>query len=195
MEFASEMIVKAVLINQRIVEVPTVLWLDGRSRSSHLSTWSDGWRHLRFLLLCSPDWLFMIPGCSLFGLGFLLMLALASGPIQIGRVHFDLHYVILGSLMVLLGAQVISLGFYAKMYSMVSHLIESDLLIGWFTKYFNLERGIILGGLIGGIGRLVLFHLSVPGSVGTYAISLIETVGFVVGTFIFVRSRMQERAG
>jgi glycosyltransferase involved in cell wall biosynthesis len=148
MEFASEMIVKAVLFNQRVAEVPTVYWPDRRSRSSHLRTFRDGWRHLRFLLLYSPDWLFMIPGVSLFSLGFLLLLALASGPIQIGKLHFDLHYVVLGSLMVLLGAQVISMGIYAKMYSLVSHLIESDLIIGWFLKYFNLERGIILGGLV-----------------------------------------------
>jgi glycosyltransferase involved in cell wall biosynthesis len=155
MEFASEMVVKAALLNQRITEVPTVYWPDGRSHPSHLRTWRDGWRHLRFLLLYSPDWLFMIPGGSLFSLGFLLLLALVSGPIQIGKVHFDLHYVVLGSLMVLLGAQVISLGVYAKMYSLVSHLIETDKLIGWFTKYFNLERGIFLGGSIFLVGIFI----------------------------------------
>ena len=155
MEFASEMVVKAKLNNLRITEVPTVYYPDGRSRSSHLRTWQDGWRHLRFLLLYSPDWLFMVPGGSLFGIGFLLLLALSPGPIQIGKVYLDLHYVVLGSLLVLLGAQVISLGVYAKMYSLVSHLIESDLLIGWFTKYFNLERGIILGGSIFLVGLFI----------------------------------------
>jgi glycosyltransferase involved in cell wall biosynthesis len=148
MEFASEMIVKATLFNQHITEVPTVLWPDKRSRPSHLRTWRDGWRHLRFLILYSPDWLFMFPGGILFILGFLLLLALAHGPIQIGRLYFDLHYVVLGSLLALLGTQVISIGIYAKVYSLTSHLRESDALIGWFLKYFDLERGIILGGLV-----------------------------------------------
>ena len=156
MEFASEMIVKAILFKQCITEVPTVLWPDKRSRPPHLRTWRDGWRHLRFLLLYSPDWLFMLPGGSLFGLGFLLLLVLVSGPIQIGKLHFDLHYVVLGSLMALLGAQVISLGIYAKVYSLISHLKESDGLIGWFLKHFDLERGIILGGLVFLVGLFIM---------------------------------------
>jgi glycosyltransferase involved in cell wall biosynthesis len=155
MEFASEMIVKATLFKQRITEVPTVLWPDQRSRPPHLRTWRDGWRHLRFLMLYSPDWLFMFPGGTLFGLGFLLLLALAPGPIQIGKLYFDLHYVVLGSLMSLLGVQVLSLGIYAKVYSLTSQLRESDGLIGWLLKYFNLERGIILGGLVFLIGLLI----------------------------------------
>jgi glycosyltransferase involved in cell wall biosynthesis len=155
MEFASEMIVKAVLFKLSIAEVPTVLWPDKRSHPSHLRTWRDGWRHLRFLLLYSPDWLFMFPGCTLLGLGILLLLLLVSGPIQIGKLYFDLHYLVLGSLMAILGAQVISLGIYAKVYSLTSHLNERDALIGWLLKYFDLERGIILGGLVFLVGLFI----------------------------------------
>jgi glycosyltransferase involved in cell wall biosynthesis len=155
MEFASEMIVKAMQFNHRIAEVPTVYSPDGRGHPSHLHTWRDGWRHLRFLLLFSPDWLFIIPGVSLLILGFLLILALVSGPIQIGALHFDLHYVILGSLMVLLGAQVISIGVYAKTFSITNHFIKSDVFIRWFLKHFTLERGIIIGGLIFLVGLVI----------------------------------------
>src|ERR1700691_1787466 len=89
MEFASEMIVKAALGPQKITEVPTNLAKDGRSRPPHLRTWRDGWRHLRFLLLFSPRWLFFIPGLVLLLLGLIIGVATATGPVTIGGVTFD----------------------------------------------------------------------------------------------------------
>src|ERR1700733_5190049 len=89
MEFASEMIVKAALAKQQIAEVPTTLAKDGRSRPPHLNTWRDGWRHLRFLLLFSPTWLFLLPGLVLLVLGLGFGAAVALGPLKIGGVSFD----------------------------------------------------------------------------------------------------------
>jgi glycosyltransferase involved in cell wall biosynthesis len=148
MEFASEMVIKATLQEQRIAEVPTTLSPDGRSRSPHLRTWRDGWRHLRFMLLFSPDWLFLVPGLTLMGLGFLLLLALVSGPVDIGSLHFDIHFMVLGSLLLLLGFQVISLGLYAKAYSLLGGFLVGDPLIEKFLKWFDLEKGIALGAIV-----------------------------------------------
>ncbi len=91
MEFASEMVIKASLLGMRIAEVPTTLAPDGRRRPPHLRPWSDGWRHLRFMLLFSPGWLFFVPGTILFGVSLVSYLALLLGPVRIGSVTFDLH--------------------------------------------------------------------------------------------------------
>ncbi len=91
MEFASEMIVKAALNSLTLTEVPTILYRDKRSRRSHLNTWKDGWRHLRFLLLYSPRWLFLIPGIILMSLGIICTAILTTGPIEIGQKKLDVH--------------------------------------------------------------------------------------------------------
>ncbi len=95
MELASEMIVKATLLKLRITEVPTTLSLDGRSRAPHLRPWRDGWRHLRFMLLCSPRWLFLYPGLLLVMAGLLSGAWLLPGPRMIGNVTLDIHTPIL----------------------------------------------------------------------------------------------------
>src|SRR4029079_10014419 len=105
MEFASEMVVKATIGRLAITEVPTTLSPDGRGRSPHLRSWRDGWRHLRFLLLFSPRWLFFYPGCLLFVLGLLGMACLLPGPRHIGPVAFDVHTLFYASLAVMVGFQ------------------------------------------------------------------------------------------
>src|SRR2546428_2813355 len=105
MEFASEMVVKASLHGQKISEVPTTLKPDGRDRPPHLRSFRDGWRHLRFLLLMCPLWLYLIPASLLMGVGFLLMAWLTPGPREFGGVVFDVHTMLLGTLGVLLGYQ------------------------------------------------------------------------------------------
>ncbi|MEN2739380.1 glycosyltransferase family 2 protein [Microbacterium sp. X-17] len=89
MEFASEMVVKASLEGRRVSEVPTTLKKDGRSRPPHLRSWRDGWRHLRFLLIFSPRWLFLVPGTAAFAIGMLGTLYLSFGPLVVGDVGFD----------------------------------------------------------------------------------------------------------
>lgn len=98
MEFASEMIVKSSLLGLRIAEVPTTLTRDGRNRPPHLRTWRDGWRHLRFLLLYSPRWLFLYPGILLMGAGLVAGAWLLPGPRWVGSVTFDFHSLLYASL-------------------------------------------------------------------------------------------------
>lgn len=178
MEFASEMVVKASLYGQRIAEVPTTLSPDGRSRAPHLRSWRDGWRHLRFLLLYSPRWLFLLPGAAMFGLGMLLMLVLVWGPVWVGSLYFGLHYMVLGSLLALMGFQTIALGVYASVYSVTERFARQSTTVTLINRYFNLERGIGLGSLIFlaglGINGYVLYIWLTAGFGGHLHIS--ETV-------------------
>lgn len=161
MEFASEMVINAAKAGLRIAEVPITYYSRPDAAGSKLRSFRDGWRHLRFMLLYSPTWLFLIPGFALLSVGFLLMLILTLfGPIRIGTnrfLYFDLHYIVLGSLMSLLGFQVVNLGIYAKVYSLTEHFEKHDPLVEWILKHFNLERGTILGAIIFLIGLLTNF--------------------------------------
>jgi hypothetical protein len=105
MEFASEMVVKATLRDLKITEVPTRLFRDGRSRPPHLRSWRDGWRHLRFLLLYSPRWLFFYPGATLMLLGLILGAWLIPSPRHIGGVTFDVHTLMYAAAAVVIGFQ------------------------------------------------------------------------------------------
>jgi glycosyltransferase involved in cell wall biosynthesis len=120
MEFASEMIVRSALAGLDIREVPTTLSPDGRSRPPHLRTWRDGWRHLRFLLLFSPRWLFLYPGILIMGFGLILVFALLPGPMQLrpGLV-LDIHSIIVGCLALIIGAQCLSFAIIARHYAAV----------------------------------------------------------------------------
>jgi len=116
MEFAGEMVVKATLYKLRVTEVPTALSPDGRSRPPHLRSWRDGWRHLRFLLLYSPRWLFFYPGILLMVLGLGSMAWLVPGPRHIGGVTLDVHSMLYSAMAVALGVQAVSLALFAKIY-------------------------------------------------------------------------------
>jgi hypothetical protein len=148
MEFASEMVVKASLHGQKITEVPTVLSPDGRDRPPHLRSFRDGWRHLRFLLLMCPLWLYLIPSALLLGAGLGLMLWLAPGPRQVGHVVLDVHTMLLGCLWVLLGYQTLWLGAYAKIHGWTSGLFPPDGLSRWLSSRLSLERGILSGAAL-----------------------------------------------
>src|SRR5262249_46757328 len=103
MEFASELVVKAALAGWRLPEVPTVPHPDGRGRPPHLRSWRDGWRHLRFLLLFSPRWLFLYPGLALLSLGTAMTAVLYFGGLRIGRLGLDVHSMLYASAGALLG--------------------------------------------------------------------------------------------
>src|SRR6202011_5117059 len=107
MEFASEMVIKASLKGMRIAEVPVALKPDGRSRPPHLRTWRDGWRHLRFMLLFSPRWLFLYPGLALLTGGFVLSALLVAGPLRVGGVRLDIHTLLVAGFLSLLGYQLV----------------------------------------------------------------------------------------
>lgn len=146
MEFASEMVVKATLHGLRITEVPTVLSPDGRSRQPHLRSWRDGWRHLRFLLIYSPSWLFLYPGLGVLLLGCLGLAALLTGPVVINGTTFDVHTMLISSLMILLGVQLVSFAVLAREYAVAHRLLP--LRPPSWIEALSLETWLITGGLL-----------------------------------------------
>jgi hypothetical protein len=152
MEFASEMVVKATLQGLRIAEVPTTLSPDGRSRPPHLKSWRDGWRHLRFMLIYSPRWLFYYPGLILMALGFSIMAALMSGPKTINGVTFDIHTMLYASVSIILGLQTVAFALFSKVFAVSTRLLPEDGRIASILSVISLERGLIMGGLLCIIG-------------------------------------------
>ncbi len=149
MEFASEMVIKASLAGMRIVEIPVTLRRDGRaSHGPHLRPLRDGWRHLRFMLLHSPTWLFLIPGALLMLMGILPLIALGWGPVSIAGLTFDYHYMLVGSLLSILGFQVAMTGLFAKAYCHGAGLYAADPMLEALRRHFNLERGIAVGAAL-----------------------------------------------
>jgi len=157
MEFASEMVVKATLNKLNIVEVPTTLSPDGRSRAPHLRTWRDGWRHLRFLLLYSPRWLFLYPGMVLFLVGLVLGGVLLTGPIQIGEHALDVSALVYAMAAVLIGFQAILFAAFSRAFVANEGLMPPSPGMQKAFKVLNLERGLIIGLLllIVGIGLAI----------------------------------------
>jgi len=145
MEFASEMIVKASLKNLKIAEVPTILSPDGRSRPPHLNTWRDGWRHLRFLVLYSPNWLFLIPGLLLMIFGVITSAFLLYGPVKLGAVNFDVHTLLFTSAFVLIGFQFILFYGLTKVFTVENELLPKSKKYDSLFKFINLEKGLIVG--------------------------------------------------
>ena len=145
MEFASEMIVKATLLKLRIAEVPTTLSPDGRSRAPHLRPWRDGWRHLRFMLLCSPRWLFLYPGVLLLLVGLLSGAWLLPGPRNIGAVSFDIHTMFFSAIAVLLGFQAVLFALFSKTFAIAEGLLPPDRKMERFYRVFVLEGWLVVG--------------------------------------------------
>ncbi len=143
MEFASEMIVNAGQQRLKVAEVP--ITYHPRAGESKLNTWRDGWRHLRYLMLRSPTHLFLIPGITLVLLGWLPLIALATGPQVVLGFFFDFHYMIAGSAVALLGLQLLALGVHGKTYLIANNLEHPDQMMKWLQKNFTLERGLLSG--------------------------------------------------
>ncbi|HYD47758.1 MAG TPA: glycosyltransferase family 2 protein, partial [Terriglobales bacterium] len=145
MDFASEMVIKAALGEMRIAEIPITLHRDGRGRRPHLRAFRDGWRHLRFMLLFSPSYLFLLPGAICMLLGLLPLALLGGGPRAIAGISFDVHYMALGSALTIVGYQIVSMGLFAKVYSHAARLYTRDKIIDVLLRHFRLERGLLLG--------------------------------------------------
>lgn len=145
MEFASEMVVKATLNNLRITEVPTTLSPDGRSREPHLRSWRDGWRHLRFLLLYSPRWLFFYPGALLMILGLALGLWLLPGARTVGNLTLDIHTFLYAAAAVVTGFQAVNFAVFTKIFGVTSGLLPPDAKLEKAFKYVTLESGLVVG--------------------------------------------------
>ena len=152
MEFASEMVVKSALLGQRMTEVPTTLKKDGRSRPPHLRTWRDGWRHLRFLLLYSPRWLFLYPGIALCVAGLCVSLWLLPGPRVIGQVQLDFHTLLFGAMAILIGFQSITFATFSKIFAIVEGLAPEDERLNRLFPYITLEVGLAVGALLAAVG-------------------------------------------
>ena len=154
MEFASEMVIKATLLEMRIAEVPTTLSPDGRSRPPHLRPWLDGWRGLRFMLLYSPRWLFFYPGLLLMGLGLLLALLLIPGPRRIGGVAFDVHTLLYSAFAMIIGFQAVLFAVCARVLATSEGFLPPDPLTEKISRAITLEIGLVSGAL------LLLFGMS-----------------------------------
>lgn len=148
MEFASEIVVSAILHKLRVTEVPTILYPDGRGRPPHLRTWRDGWRHLRFLLLLSPRWLFLYPGVLATVLGTAFGILLLSGQLLV----FDVHTLLYCGVMVILGINAISFALFAEFFAVQSGLLPQTMLLRKISRLASLEGGILAGGIILTIG-------------------------------------------
>ena len=160
MEFASEMVVKARLSALDIAEVPATLAPDGRSRPPHLRSWRDGWRHLKFLLLFAPRWLYVYPGFALIGVGLAALLVLLPGYLSIGSVRFGTHSMLFAGAAILIGAQLVSFGLIASLFGARENYWLSSPRLDRIRTYLSVDRGCLIGGLmilLGGAGAVSAF--------------------------------------
>lgn len=181
MEYASEMIVQSALHGYEIAEVPTTLSKDGRTRAPHLNTWSDGWRHLKFLLLHSPNWLFLYPGAVIGVIGLILMMLTIGGTFTVNSVGLDINTMLFGGTFLTIGINMILFCCYTKIYAAKTQYIPMTKSIEWFSK-FTAERGIMIGLILfligfitaivavviwakssfGGLNPQAMMHITIP---------------------------------
>ncbi|MHB8624965.1 MAG: glycosyltransferase family 2 protein [Aggregatilineales bacterium] len=162
MEFATEMIAKAALHELTITEVPIVYCPDGRSRAPHLRTWHDGWRHLRFMLLLSPAWVFLYPGLALLVLGLTGMFVLLPGPLQIGTIGLDVHTLLVCGVGAIIGVQVLTFWLSARLFASNIGLLPMPHALFRIVRGAPLGTGLALGGILfvlGMIPTIQAFHL------------------------------------
>lgn len=165
MEFASEMVVKSQINKLKIIEVPTTLSPDGRSRPPHLRTWRDGWRHLRFLLLYSPKWLFLIPGSTLMILGLLLFVLIQKGPVQLMNIYFDTNTLLYAGAFIVIGFQAVNFAVFTRIYAIQQGFLPKNNTLDKMYNFITLEAGLVIGilitlaGLAGSVYSLYLWDL------------------------------------
>lgn len=197
MEFASEMAVKATMQKLKIVEVPTILYPDGRSRPPHLRTWPDGWRHLKFLLLYSPRWLFFYPGIFLVLLGSLTSAILLPGPITIGNFNLDINTLMYSSLLIIMGVQSILFSSFTHIFGVNTGLLPQDDNTAKVIRNLGLEKGLLISlgmillGLASSIGALIYWGENQFGSIDpSFSMRLVipGAVLFTLGFQIFFAS-------
>lgn len=157
MEFASEMVVKASLMGLQVAEVPTTLSPDRRDRPPHLRTWRDGWRHLRFMLLYSPRWLFLYPGLLLMLAGLAVGLWLLPHPRVVNGITFDVHTLLYAMVAILIGFQAVAFAVFSKVYGMTEGLMPFDPRAQRLFRIVTLEVGLAIGALLvlGGVSSSV----------------------------------------
>jgi glycosyltransferase involved in cell wall biosynthesis len=166
MEYASEMVVQATLQKLKISEVPTTLRPDGRSRPPHLRSWRDGWRHLKFLLMYSPKWLFFAPGLLFVIIGVITTVTLAISPLKIGNFRFGGNTMVYTVLLIIIGTSILSFGIIAKIYAHECGYIpqKSESL---FVK-LTADRGSLIGALLCMLGVIATVIALLIGKVGAF---------------------------
>ena len=201
MEFASEMVIKASLARLKIAEVPITYY--PRGGTSKLQPFGDGWRHIRFMLLFSPSYLFLLPGAIAMLLGLVLTALLVQGPIYVGRFYVGIHFMVIGSMLAILGQQMISFGVSARAYAFSEHLVERDRWLDRAMRYYSLERGLLLGGLLAAAGLVTLVYILIAWLAGdvrfselihlhqAIAASTLMIMGFQVITASFFLSLLE----
>jgi hypothetical protein len=152
MEFASEMVVKATLARLKMTEVPTTLGRDGRTRAPHLRSWRDGWRHLRFLLLYCPRWLFLLPGLGLMAVGLVIFAAVLPGPRQFLGATLDIHTLLAGAGFLVIGYQAVVFGVLTKVFGITEGLLPEDPQLSRLFRRVTLETGLLVGGVLVALG-------------------------------------------
>ena len=148
MEFASEMVVKAALAEFKIAEVPVTLRPDKRNRRPHLRTWRDGWRHLRFMLLHAPRWLFLFPGLAMLSGAFTIFTVLLFGPLNVGTIRFDTNTLLVSAMGILVGFQIMLFGLFSEMFCYTTGLTPGGRLTSGILRAEPFEKGLILGATL-----------------------------------------------
>lgn len=152
MEFASEMVIKANLLGMKICEVPTTLSKDGRSRPPHLRPWRDGWRHLRFMLLFSPRWLFLYPGAALSLASLVATILLLNGPVRVNHITFDIHTLFFSEAGLVLGILSIYTGISVRLFGIREGLLQEHEFLAKLRRSPTLEIGTLIGCLLACLG-------------------------------------------
>ncbi len=167
MEFASEMVAKAALYRLRIAEVPTRLKKDGRGRPPHLRSWRDGWRHLRFMLMFSPNWLFVYPGAIILLLGLIGLVALRHGPVRLAGLTLDINTLLYAGDAAGVGSQILTFGLLAKLYAAAQGFWPPDRITLWWRQ-MPFEILLIMGGIVALAGLLWSFAAVTSWGVGNF---------------------------
>lgn len=193
MEFASEMVVKATLAELDIREVPTKLYKDGRSRQPHLNTWSDGWRHLKFLLTFSPKWLFLYPGITMFiaGIVAMIMLLQAGGTIIIWGLGFGASTLVLCGGLIVVGFQLVYFWIISRHFAAVRKLIPPSRLVLNIRRVATLERQLIFGALLFSVGLLMIIAATLDWKSNQYTLNVKDYFIFVVPGITAIMSGLQ----
>lgn len=191
MEYATEMVVKSALRGLRVSEVPVTLAPDLRDRAPHLRTWRDGWRHLRFLLLYTPRWLFLYPGALLMLAGALVTLWLLPGPQRAGSVSFDVHTLVYAAVATIVGYQAVVFALFTKTFAITEGLLPPDPRLDRLYRYVTLETGLVVGLaalIVGVVGSLYAVGVWTSKSFGpideterTLRIVIVSTTAIAIG--------------
>ncbi|MGE5378061.1 MAG: glycosyltransferase family 2 protein [Bacteroidota bacterium] len=187
MELASEIVIKASILDMRVCEVPTTLSPDGRGRPPHLRSFRDGWRHLRFLLIYSPRWLFFYPGLFLTILGGIASTALFFGPITLPIRFFDFHSFIIAGTVFMLGLIMLSFSAITRVFTYNTGLLPRRPRLFSLLKYFRLESGLAIGFLLVAIGTLIIIQaVDLSNSPGFQSIGFAKSVRLVYGACLSI---------